>query len=247
MDNKKKEFIKKLIISGLVVVLAVVLLYLVMYLLGWTDLTREEIQEVVSSSGVLAPLVFILLSFLQVTFVPIPGSITILAGNYIFGFWPAFFYSYVGMLAGAMFAFALGKLLGRKFVNWLVGDKDKVDEWVKKLKGREKILLFFMFLLPLFPDDLLCAVAGLCPMSWLYFFVMQLITRATSVLGTQLFMSGEIIPFKGWGIVVLAIVGVILLIAFIVCFKYSEQINDWLEKTKNKIFRKKEDNESKTQ
>ena len=143
--NEKKLFIKKLIGSTLVVVAVVAIAFLVMHLLGWTDLTQDELREFIASKGALAPIIYIVISFLQVTFVPLPAWMTILVGNYLFGVWKAFFYAYIGILSGAMFAFSLGKLLGRKFVNWLVGSKEKVDEWVKKLKGRENILLFFMF------------------------------------------------------------------------------------------------------
>ncbi len=54
---------------------------------------------------------------------------------------------------------------------------------------------------------------------------MQIITRATSIGATLLFMSGEIIPFHGWGLIVLGIIAVIGIVAFIVCFKKAEQIN----------------------
>ena len=240
MDKKERNtFIKKLITSGLGLAALLGGIYLVMYLLGWTDLTREELQAFVASKGAWAPLIYVIISFLQVTFVPIPGAVTILAGNYVFGTGPAFLYSYIGMLLGAMFAFWLGRVLGRRFADWLSGSREKTDEWVRKLKGRENILLFFMFLLPFFPDDLLCAIAGLFPMSWLYFLLMQLITRATSIGGTLLFMSGEIIPFHGWGLAVLGAVAVLLVAAFIVCFRYAEQINARVDKCIDRLLHRK--------
>ena len=39
----------------------------------------------------------------------------------------------------------LGRKIGRPFVNWIVGDKETVDYYLKKLKGKETIILFFMF------------------------------------------------------------------------------------------------------
>ena len=101
-----------------------------------------------------------------------------------------------------------------------------------------------MFLFPFFPDDLLCSVAGILPISWLGFFLMLVVTRATSAGGTILFMSGEIIPFHGWGLIVFGIVGVVGIAAFIICFKHSAKINEWYEgllyKISNwKIFRRK--------
>ncbi len=205
------------------------------YLLGWTSLTREEIQTYVSSKGALAPLIYILITILQVTIVPLPGAVTIIAGSYIFGAGYSFLYSYIGMLIGSVLSFALGKLLGRPFVNWLAGGSEVVDGWVKKLKGRENVLLFFMFLFPAFPDDILCAVAGLFPLSWGGFMAMQLVTRATSIAGTLLFMSGEFIPYHGWGLIVLAVVVVIFIVAFVLCMKYTEKINGWFYGMVDKI------------
>lgn len=223
--NEKIKLIKKLICSGLVIVAILFVIYLIMYLLGLTDLSREQIQQYVQDAGVWAPLIFIGISFLQVTFVPIPGAITIIAGSYVFGAWQSFLYSYVGMLLGSFFAFFLGRVIGRPFVNWIAGGKETADRWIKKLRGKENVLLFFMFLLPFFPDDMLCAVAGLFPMSWFTFTVMQLITRLTSISCTLIFMSGEIIPFYGWGLIVLGVVAVIVIVGFILCMKYSDKIN----------------------
>ncbi len=235
----KKKFIKKLIISIVTIIAIVGIGYLFFYLLGWTDMTREELQAFVVSTGAIAPLAFIAISFLQVTFIPIPGAITILAGNYVFGAGLSFLYSYIGMLGGAMFAFFLGKVLGRKFVNWIAGSAETVDEWIKKLKGRENVLLFFMFLLPFFPDDLLCAIAGLFPLSYFGFFLMQALTRATSIGATLLFMSGEVIPYHGWGLVVLAVISVLAIIAFIISYKNAEKINVWFSEFTDKIFKRK--------
>ena len=229
------KIIKKLIISAVTIGALLGLIYLALYLLGWTDLSREQIQELIESKGVLAPLIFIGISFLQVTFVPIPGAVTILAGNYVFGVAECFLYSYIGMLLGSMLAFFLGRIVGRAFVNWIAGGKEAADKWIKKLKGRENVLLFFMFLFPFFPDDVLCAIAGLFPITWLGFLIMQLVTRATSIAGTLLFMSGEVIPFHGWGLVALAAIAVLFITLFLVCMKYTEKINAWFYKVIDKI------------
>ena len=165
---------------------------------------------------------------MQVTFVPIPGSITILAGNYLFGPWLSYLYSFIGMFLGSLLAFFLGKVIGRRFVNWIVGDKQTVDYYIKKLKGKEVIILFFMFVLPMFPDDILCSLAGIMPISWPVFIFIQIITRITSIGATLFFMSGEIIPYEGWGIAVLIVLGIVCIISFIYAYKNSEKLNDKL-------------------
>ena len=68
---------------------------------------------------------------------------------------------------------------------------------------------------------------------------MQVITRAISIGVTLLFMSGEFIPYHGWGLVFLAIIAIICIIAFVVSMKYSEQINDFCVELVNKVFKRK--------
>ncbi|MBQ8726039.1 MAG: TVP38/TMEM64 family protein [Clostridia bacterium] len=238
ITSETKKTILRLVASALIICAIVAISYLVLYLMGWTKLTQEQLQGYIESTGAIAPLIFALVSFLQVTFIPIPGAITILAGNYLFGAMQSFIYSYLGMLLGAMFAFFLGKIIGRPFVNWVVGSPKKVGDWLKKLKGRQNVILFFMFLLPFFPDDILCTVAGLLPMTYGGFFIMQAITRATSIGFTLLLMSGEIIPYHGWGLVCLGGIAAACIVAFILSMKYSEKINDFFVKTINKLFGK---------
>ena len=235
MKDENKEIIKKLVISVLVIGLIVCVLYFVMKHFGLTDMTSEEVRQIVSSTGAVAPLIYILVSFVQVTLIPIPAAVTIVAGNFLFGPWLAFLYSYIGMIIGSVFAFWLGKVIGRPFVNWIAGSPEKVDEWLEKLKGREKILLFFMFLLPFFPDDILCSIAGILPISWGVFMIMQLITRTTSIGCTIIFMSGEFIPYEGWGLIVLVILAVICITAFILSMKYADKINDFFIRISDKF------------
>ena len=230
-----KKTILKFLLGALLLGGLFLIIYLVLRHFGYDKMTQEELQALIEKTGIYGKIVFTFISFLQVTFVPIPGAITILAGNYLFGFWEGFLLSFIGMLLGSLLAFFLGKTIGRKFVNWAFGSKEQVDYYLSKLKGKETVLLFFMFFLPMFPDDALCAVAGLTKMKTSTFTIMQLITRPTSILGTLLFMSGEVIPYKGWGLVIIISVGILSLVGFIFAYKYSDKINSWLEKISEKI------------
>lgn len=245
-ENKiSKKTIVRLLLSLLVMAAILGAFYLIAYWLGWTKLTKEELQDFLSSKGAIAPLIFIGISFLQVTFIPIPSAVTIVAGSYLFGFWQCFLYSYIGIVAGSLFAFFLGKLFGRPFVNWACGSKEDAESYMKRLKGKETVVLFFMFLLPTFPDDALCALAGILPITWFKFIFIQVTTRITSILGTLIFMSGEIIPYNGWGIAVIIVVAILSITAFIFCFKNAEKINDkfdkFMERVSQKFHRNKED------
>lgn len=238
MTKQTKTTISRIVLSILLIVIIISIAFLILDAFGLTNLKREQIQEFVSGTGALAPIVFIGVSFVQVTIIPIPGMVTILAGNYLFGPWLSFIYSYIGMLLGSIFAWWLGRIIGRPYVNWVAGGKEQADEWLKRLKGRETVFLFFAFLLPLFPDDLLCSVAGILPISFFTFMVMQVITRATSIGASLLFMSGEVIPFHGWGLWVIGFAVVISVVSFIICLKNAEKLNAFFDRTIDKITKK---------
>ena len=243
MKAENKKILVKLLISGLIIGVLVLAVYLIMRAFGITELTKEELQTYIEETGVIAPIVYVLVTFAQVTLIPIPGAVTILAGSYLFGFWLAFLYSYIGMMIGSVVSFALGRVIGRPYVNWVAGGKEKADEWMQKLHGRENVFLFFAFLLPIFPDDILCAVAGALPVKWLTFILMQAFTRIISILCTLIFMSGTVIPFEGWGLVVLGVVAALAIAAFIVSLKYADKLNQMFSNFIDKIIGKKKNKE----
>lgn len=246
---KEKKFnwqaIIRLLISLILIGAIILLAYLILRHFGLTSLTSEQIQEIVGKTGFWGPFVFVLISFLQVTFIPIPSTITVLAGNFMFGPWISILYSFIGCFLGSLLAFKLGRILGRPFVNWVVGDKETVNKYLDKVKGKELVVFFFMFLLPAFPDDALCSLAGITKLQWKEFILMQVIARPTGIFATVFLMSGEIIPYHGWGLIVLGLFAVLGVTAFIICYKNADKINGLLNRFFNYlsglIFKKKGD------
>ena len=236
--NRRNKTIDIFIRISISIMILIILFFLAKIILKYVDIdifSKESIQKYIESAGIFAPLVYILISFLQVSFIPVPSTLTIVIGSYLFGGWLAFIYSYIGILLGSIFAFYLGRKFGRKFVSWIIGDELKLDQYIEKLKGKETIAIFFMFLFPFFPDDLLCSIAGLLPIKCKTFIIMQVISRITTIGGNILVLSGEIIPFSGWGIPVLILLGVLSIVIFILSIKNSEKITDFFSNFSLKI------------
>jgi len=55
MTAENKQTLKKLILSALGIGALVGAIYLVMHLLGWTNMTQEELQEIIAAGGAWAP------------------------------------------------------------------------------------------------------------------------------------------------------------------------------------------------
>lgn len=201
-----------------------------------TIVSIDALREYISSFGWAAIIIFIVFQFLQVVILPVPGSVSVGVGVALFGPLKSALFSFIGIFLGSIVAFAIGRIIGYKAVCWIVG-KDDLDKWLEKMKGKDYLLLSIMFLLPLFPDDLLCFVAGLSSMTWLYFLIMIIITRALSVAATS--FSLDLIPFTTWwGIMIWVLIAITVVLLFYLVCKYSDKIDTFI-KTKLKIkFRK---------
>ncbi len=190
----------------------------------------EALRDYISEFGNMAVFLFILFSFLQVIILPVPGSVTVAAGVALFGPLKCSIFSFIGITLGSIVAFAIGRVVGEKAVRWIVGE-ETLKKWLQKLKGKDYLILSIMFLLPLFPDDVLCFIAGLSSMTWTYFIIMIVITRVTSILATS--YSVGLIPLTTWwGIMIWLIIGALVVAAFWVVCKYSDKIDGFI---KNKL------------
>ncbi len=188
----------------------------------------EELQESLKESGAWAPISYILLQFLQVTVLPIPSIVSTLAGVALFGPFRAMIYSLIGILLGSVLAFFIGRKFGFKAVAWLVGE-DAVQRWQKKLKGKDNLFLTAMFILPFFPDDILCFLSGLSSMSTRYFLGMIFIARLLGISATC--YSFDFIPLnKWWGIAFWGVVALIIVCAFVAMSKKADKIQGFFSK-----------------
>lgn len=197
---------------------------------GFFAIMRDEaaLEAYLERSGSWVGVVFTLLQFLQVVILPIPSAVTVVAGAAIFGAFVGSLLSLLGIMLGSLAAFLIGRYAGMRVVAWLVG-RETLEKWLKKIKGKDKLLLTAMFLLPVFPDDVLCFVAGLSSMSVWYFLAVIVLSRVLAIFATS--YSFELIPFnKWWGILIWAVLFAAVIALFVVLFKKSDAILGWFER-----------------
>jgi uncharacterized membrane protein YdjX (TVP38/TMEM64 family) len=136
--------------------------------------------------GALAPLVFIAIQALQVLVAPIPGELTGFLGGLVFGQWWGLFYSTIGLTAGSLFAFGIGRWLGMAFVQRLVTPA----VWSRLgfvVESEGVVVCFLLYLIPGLPKDILCYLFGLSPMPFWVFAAASTLGRipSTWVLSAQ--------------------------------------------------------------
>lgn len=226
---KKKKIIRSIIVVAALLALCALAYFILVWTGAWESINSvDKIRELILSMGFWGRLTFVLLQFLQVTFLPIPSTITTLAGVLIYGPLQTALLSLSGIILGSLFAFFLGRQFGRKLVSFMVGEQT-CQKWVKFLTNA-KYSFFIMMLLPVFPDDVLCLVAGLTNMSWTFFTVTNLIARPAGIFMTCYLGSGHLIPYHGWGLIVWAVIVVVVGVLLFLSFKYQKQIEDFLQR-----------------
>lgn len=192
-------------------------------------------QELINSSGIWSYVVYTLVQFLQVTFIPIPAIVTTLAGTVIFGPGMATLLSLIGILTGSLVAFIIGDKLGERVVKWIAGEK-ALKKYGTLLYDRGKYIFFLMLLFPVFPDDILCLIAGMTTMSYKFFIITVLLTRPIGIVMTCYLGGGDIIPYtEPWGLCVWAVIIVLIVLAFWLAYHYKMQIEDWVNRFADKM------------
>ena len=242
-QNKSKKMTQlknlRLFFTILIILSIVIVAYIIIKTTGvWQKINSiQKLKKIVESGGIFSFIVFVILQILQTTVLQIPAIFVTIAGTLVFGKWTAFILSYIAVMIGSIIMFWIGRKAGRKFLNWLVGI-EVANKWIDKI-SQGKYLYFLMMLFPMFPDDVLCVVAGFTDMSFKYFFVTNLIARAIGIACTVFFGSGAIIPFNGWGLIVWGVVILVVGMLFFISVKYQNKIDEIFKQFKKNPKNKK--------
>lgn len=231
-----KKLVYKLFLLSIILITATVISIYLLKVTGFLDKIKsvEDFREYIAAFGNFAIILFVIIQFLQVVVLPIPSFITVGAGVLLFGPLKGALFSSIGIIFGSITAFFVGRFLGFKVAKWLVGE-DNLKKGLESIKGKDKLVLTFMFLFPFFPDDVLCFVAGITTISSTYFLIMIFIVRIITVFVSSYSMNNSIIPYTTWW-------GILLWIAFfaltilltVVIYKYGEKIERAIFKKRKK-------------
>ena len=197
----------------------------------------EKIKNLILKSGGLGVVVCVLIQLLQVVVLPAPAIIFYLATTAIYGSLWGFIISYLSTVLGSIICFIIGKSIGVKAVVWCIGKED-TEKYSNLLNKKGKIPFILMQLLPFFPDDILCMVAGLSAMSYKFFIPTIFLVKPIYIAFVCFLGTGNIIPFSSWGIPVwIGIFAIIIILGFIY-YKNQDKIDNWIKykfsKAKNK-------------
>ena len=239
METKKTNVnIKRLIIVTIILLTFTLLMIGLYYGTGLNILFKDidSLKETINSydNRVISRLIYVMINFLLTTIIPITNIPTILAGAVIFERFEAANLANIGVLLGSLVSFFGGRILGRKTIAWIIGE-DNLMKYLELAKGREKLVIFLVLLLPGFPDDIICMIAGLTKMRWRFFIITILITRTIPTYITVYlfdFVQDKLSTF--WGIAVLALMYIVVFIAGRFVLKYWDNIIGFFESLRKK-------------
>ncbi len=135
--------------------------------------SMDTLQTYIQARGAWAPLAFMILQVLQILMAFIPGGMLLTGGVLIFGPWEGLLYNFLGTILGSCLNFWIARRWGHRVAAHFMSDAtmDKYLGWLNQGRKFDR-LLAWAILLPFFPDDALCLIAGLSNMTWRRFLLL---------------------------------------------------------------------------
>ncbi len=146
-----------------------------------------------------------------------------------------------GVVTSSILLDFVGRFGGHKFAEKIFGD-ERFAKGQKILKEKGMIYLPIMYLLPLFPDDLLCCLAGTVKINFWYHLVIIIFGRGAMI--AVLAFGLDIIPYENFTSVwdwIVAITCLVVWLYFI--FKFTRRIDKKYMAHRGKKIAKEEKNQ----
>ena len=224
IDGEKYTHASRTVLVVAVVACVFVALYIVYFKTGLNKKFNDfdAIKTFILESGFWGVAVFIALTVFQVVVLPVPAALTIVLGTAIYGPTVSFILSTVGTIIGSLISFMLGKVFGRRLCDWMFGE-DKTEKYARLLNEKGRFLFIIILLFPMFPDDMMCMIAGITTMTYGYFTLVCLLTRPV-MIGITAYLGSGMIPFEGWGIPVWIAIVCALFVALIMAYCIKSRV-----------------------
>ena len=165
---------------------------------------QEAVSSYLQGYGSLGPIILFVLLIAQVFIAIIPGHALMVTAGYAYGIW-GLFVTLTSTILGSQIAFLIAHKYGRSMI-YRLASPEIIDRWDSVAKHQGIIFYFFSFVLPVFPSDLMCYVAGLGTISPKRFFIANFMGRTCcAVFITLIGIYGMHPPAQFWIISLAAI------------------------------------------
>ena len=198
------------IIDVCIIMLCVMLGFEILF---YHSVVTNWLTRIVISSGVWSWVVLGVIQFLQVVIIPIPATfITLLSLKmYPDQVYVLFLVTLGVILAGVTITYLIGRKWGKKAVVWCAGSEEEYNKWAAVLKSKKTNVGYLATIIfPIFPDDIMCLIAGSIKMNFWWYLLANVIGRAVG-LATFMFVFKSV-SNSIWSIIAM----IVLLLAAII-------------------------------
>ena len=152
----------------------------------------DNAQKFIKQTGILAPIVFIILCAGSLIIAPLSGSSLFVVGGTLFGQNNAFLFSYIATIIGCSANFWISRKLGRKVAQRFIGkaNLDELDKFINKLKSRRSIL-YIIIIMPL-SQDIVSYAIGLTKIKYTHFLI-ALILSSTIIISGYVYIGSNLL------------------------------------------------------
>jgi uncharacterized membrane protein YdjX (TVP38/TMEM64 family) len=198
------------ILSLTLIVLSIVVGFEILF---YHRVITNWLSDVVTNAGVWSWVVLGIVQFLQVVLIPMPATFITLISMKMYpdNLYLLFAITLAVIMLGVATSYWIGRKWGKKAVIWCAGSEEEYEKWLGVLKSKKTNLIYLVTILfPIFPDDILCLIAGSIKMNFWWYFVANLVGRAIGLV-TFMFVF-KAISNSIWSIIVM----IALLVALVV-------------------------------
>ena len=165
---------------------------------------QQAVSAYLQSYGSLGPIVLFVLMLAQVFVAFIPGHALMVTAGYVYG-GAGLGTVILSTVLGSQIAFLIARRHGRNLI-YKIASPEVMEKWDGTARHQGIMFYFFAFVLPIFPSDLMCYVAGLSTISPRRFFIANMLGRTCcAVFITLIGIYGMHPPVWFWIAAILAI------------------------------------------
>lgn len=203
-----------------------------LYLIGFKG---DWLKPIIEQAGIWSYLVYLIAQVIITTvmcFVPATTFTFTLMSVQLFGLIPGFIISVIGCWISSLVMFIVGQYGGVKLIDWLIG-KDNREKTQNLVQDKATIYIPLMLAFPFFPDDALCALAGMTRMKLWFFAIVSLFTRSIGIAATAFLGDGAV-----WNYIITALNGNIILWTIFInvvlfdiylIWKFTRWLENWIK------------------
>ncbi len=158
---------------------------------------QDLVSAYLKSFGPLGPIVLFVLMLAQVFVAVIPGHALMVTAGYVYG-GLGLGIVIASTVIGSQVAFLVARFYGRGLI-YKLASPEIINRWDKAAYKQGILFYFFSFVLPIFPSDLMCYVAGLATIPARRFLVANILGRTVcAVFVTLIGIYGMHPPVWFW-------------------------------------------------